>query len=264
MNKISKISSKRYYKSFSLVVLSMQIFTAIFATNVFAQISSSGVATTAVVIEDAPNGSVICTREDGNIMCSSEFDPSMYGVVSDTPAAAIVDDSLENGRLVIRNGIAEIRVTTQAGDISSGDLLTSSSINGVAQKATKNGYVIGISLDNYSASEVGVIQAMINIHPTTSLSGQRGNVLQFIRQGLAVPIFQPLESLRYLLAVLIIIISFTLGMVYFGRASRAGIEAIGRNPLARKVIQLTVILNIILTIVIVLVGLAIAYLILAF
>jgi F0F1-type ATP synthase membrane subunit c/vacuolar-type H+-ATPase subunit K len=51
-------------------------------------------------------------------------------------------------------------------------------------------------------------------------------------------------------------------MIYFGKASRAGIEAVGRNPLAKRVIQLTVVMNIVLTIVIVLVGLAIAYLIL--
>jgi F0F1-type ATP synthase membrane subunit c/vacuolar-type H+-ATPase subunit K len=59
-----------------------------------------------------------------------------------------------------------------------------------------------------------------------------------------------------------VIISFTLGMIYFGRASRTGIEAVGRNPLAKRVIQLTIFLNIVLTIVIVMVGLAIAYLIL--
>jgi hypothetical protein len=103
---------------------------------------------------------------------------------------------------------------------------------------------------------------MVNIHPSGAFSGSRGNLLQFIRDGLTVPIFEPIESLRYLLAIAIILISFTLGMIYFGRASRAGIEAIGRNPLAKKVIQFTVLLNISLTIIIILVGLGIAYLIL--
>jgi F0F1-type ATP synthase membrane subunit c/vacuolar-type H+-ATPase subunit K len=77
-----------------------------------------------------------------------------------------------------------------------------------------------------------------------------------------VPLLEPIESLRYLLAIAMVLIAFTLGMIYFGRSSRAGIEAIGRNPLAKKVIQLTVFMNIILTVVIVLVGLGIAYLIL--
>ena len=56
--------------------------------------------------------------------------------------------------------------------------------------------------------------------------------------------------------------SFVMGFVYFGRVARSGIEAIGRNPLASRIIQFNVILHILISIVIVLVGLAIAYLIL--
>lgn len=250
-------------KSLSLFA-SLFIITAHFTATSFAQVSSSSVATSALVIGEASNLSVVCTYQDGNAVCKEEYDPSMYGVVNDNPAAAIIDPDLENGRLVITSGVTSVSVTNAGGDIEEGDLLTSSKTPGVAQKATRNGYVLGVALEEFSGSEVGTIQMMVNIHPTTILSGQRGNILQFIRQGLAVPIFQPLESLRYLLAVVIIVISFTLGMVYFGRASRAGIEAIGRNPLASKVIQLTVIMNIVLTIVIVLVGLGIAYMILVF
>ena len=118
------------------------------------------------------------------------------------------------------------------------------------------------SFESGNLNTIGTIQVVINVHPESSLTGARGNLLQFIREGISVPIFSPVESLRYLLAVAIVLISFTLGMIYFGRASRAGIEAVGRNPLAKRVIQFTVIMNIVLTIVIVIVGLAIAYLIL--
>jgi F0F1-type ATP synthase membrane subunit c/vacuolar-type H+-ATPase subunit K len=62
--------------------------------------------------------------------------------------------------------------------------------------------------------------------------------------------------------VLIVLLSFVLGLVYFGRASRAGIEAIGRNPLAKRAIQMSIVMYVALSIVIILVGLAIAYLIL--
>ena len=117
-------------------------------------------------------------------------------------------------------------------------------------------------MDRIESSDVQRIQVLINIHPATTIAGARGNLIQFIRKGISVPVFQPLESLRYLLAVLIVIISFTMGLIYFGRASRTGIEAIGRNPLAKRVIQLTIMLNIVLTLVIILVGLAIAYMIL--
>ncbi|MCS7092621.1 MAG: hypothetical protein NZM26_04685 [Patescibacteria group bacterium] len=254
-------------KVFSIVLsflFGFFVITATIPVIVFADISSSSIATSAIVVGKIENLSVICTYRNGNSACKDEYDPSMYGVINDNPSTAIVDTSLANGRLVITSGVTLVRVTNAGGDITEGDLLTSSKIPGVAQKATRNGYVLGVALENFSGSETGVIQMMVNIHPTTILSGQRGNILQFIRQGLAVPIFQPLESLRYLLAIIIIIIAFTLGMFYFGKTSRAGIEAIGRNPLAKNVIQLTVIMNIVLTIVIVLVGLGIAYMILIF
>ena len=62
--------------------------------------------------------------------------------------------------------------------------------------------------------------------------------------------------------MLIVLITFALGIWYFGRVARSGVEAIGRNPLATRAIQLGVILNLLLTLVILLVGIALAYLIL--
>jgi F0F1-type ATP synthase membrane subunit c/vacuolar-type H+-ATPase subunit K len=58
------------------------------------------------------------------------------------------------------------------------------------------------------------------------------------------------------------VVAFTLGLVYFGRIARAGVEAMGRNPMAKRMIQLSVLLHVVLTIIIVLTGLGIAYLIL--
>jgi hypothetical protein len=72
----------------------------------------------------------------------------------------------------------------------------------------------------------------------------------------------PLESLRYLLAFIIAIVSFGLGFLYFGRVIKTGVEAIGRNPLASRTIQATIFVNIVITIVIVGTGLALAALIL--
>lgn len=245
-----------------LVILSFLSFKSI----VKAQISSSGIAISSPVKDDqAQDGDIICTYQEGNKRCSDEYDTGIFGVISDNPAAAIDDSALENKRLVITSGVATVRVSTTGGAIKEGDFITSSKIAGVGQKSARNGYVVGAALESYESGNpdnIGRIQVMVSIHPEGRLTGSRGNLLQFIRQGISVPVFSPVESLRYLLAVIIVIISFALGMIYFGRASRAGIEAVGRNPLAKNVIQFTVIMNIVLTIVIVLVGLAIAYLIL--
>ncbi len=233
---------------------------------VLAQPNSSGLATFMEVVDpEVMDGDIICAQSEGNVRCKSAFDTSMLGVVTDSPALAVEDTEVEKGRFIITQGIASVRVANINGPIKEGDFITTSTIPGVGVKADRNGYILGRSLQDYqgeSPESIGKVQVALNIRPVVTLSGNRGNLLQFIRDGIAVPLFEPLESLRYLLAVAIILVAFTLGLIYFGRASKAGIEAIGRNPLAKKTIQFTVFLNILLTIVIVLVGLGIAYLIL--
>lgn len=249
-----------------LILFIGSIFFLLSANLIFAQISSSAIAVPVPVVDtEVQDGDIICTYKEGNKRCSKSYDPAIFGVVSLKPAAFIEDKDIENSKLVVTSGITQVRVSSINGDIKEGDFITSSENPGVGQKATRNGFVLGVALEGYQSNDPKKeekILVLVNIHPSVSLSGPRGDLLQFIRQGIAVPVFEPVESLRYILASLMIVIAFTLGMVYFGKSSRSGIEAIGRNPLARKVIQFTVVLNIILTIVIVLVGLGIAYLIL--
>lgn len=255
---------------FSLIFSVLFLVVAFLITfeMIFAQITSSGIAIPAKINDpEAQDGDIICTYSDGNKRCNKPYDPAMFGIISDNPAASIEDSDLENPRRIITSGITLVKVSSAQGNIKDGDLITSSDIPGVGQKAIRNGYVLGSAIGEYKSDnpkEVGKVQVLVNIHPASFSGGSRGNLLQFIREGVAVPVFEPVESFRYLLAALMIVIAFSLGMIYFGRSSRAGIEAIGRNPLAKRVIQLTVILNIVLTIVIVLVGLGIAYLILIF
>lgn len=250
---------------FPLLIL-ITFFSGLLSRKVEAQVSSTGIAITTQVNDTAAqDGDILCTYSQGIARCNQEYDSAILGVINENPSSSIEDSEVEDGRLVLTSGVSTVRVSSVNGNIEEGDLVTTSENPGVGMKATRNGYVLGIAMESFKSDnpqDVGRIQVIINVHATAGLSGPRGNLLQFIRQGLTVPVFGPVESLRYLLAVAIVIISFTLGMIYFGRASRTGIEAIGRNPLAKRVIQMTVILNITLTIVIVIVGLGIAYLIL--
>jgi len=253
-------------KKINILIAILLLITVISINETKAQITSSGIATSVPINDsEAIDGDIICSYREGARRCENDYDPGLYGVISDNPAASIEDTELTDSRLIIASGIGLVRVSTMNGQIKEGDFITSSPVPGVGQLASRNGYVLGAALEDYGESSpenIGRILVMVGIHPATTMEGQRGNLIQFIREGIAVPIFEPLESLRYLLAVAIVIISFTLGMIYFGRASRTGIEAVGRNPLAKRVIQYTVVLNIVLTIVIVLVGLGIAYMIL--
>lgn len=235
------------------------------AIATFAQELSSGLAIEVPVVGQTVAGDVICSSNDIFSKCKSEYQTSMYGVIVDSSALEIKDSEIVDAKLVVSSGIADVRVTNKNGDIKKGSLITASNTEGIAQLASKNGYVLGSAVEDLVADEngVGIVQAVINVHPASGMGkGSGSNLVQFIRDGLTVPVFEPLESFRYLLAGVMIVISFTMGLLYFGRSSRAGIEAIGRNPLAKSTIQFTTVLNVLLTIVIVGVGLAVAYFIL--
>lgn len=251
-------------KKLQIQLLAISLF-LIITTNAVAQDLSSGLALEIPIEGEAVAGDILCSSETSFSKCAKEYHSSMYGVVVDSSPLELRDSELENSKLVITAGIATVRVSSTNGEIKKGNLLTSSNIEGVAQLATKNGYVLGSALEDYSGSEIGQIQAVVNINLSSAMSKSgSSNLIQFIREGLTVPIFEPLESFRYLLASIMIIVAFGLGLAYFGKSSKAGIEAIGRNPLAKSTIQFTTVLNVLLTIVIVAVGLGIAYFILIF
>jgi hypothetical protein len=243
-------------------------FLLVFGLNgeTFAQSQLTGIAVSVPVKEvDTQGGDLICSDGESYIKCINEYDPSLYGVASDEPAASLEDEGIENARLVVTDGQVTVRVSTINGNIAVGDLITTSLTAGIGQKATRNGYVLGSALQSYDAgdvNQVGEILVSLNIRPTSSLSDARANLFQTLREGLSASVLSPLASLRYILVASIVLSSFILGFVYFGRVAKTGVEAIGRNPLAGRTIEFSVILHILLTIVIVAVGLAISYLIL--
>ncbi len=254
-------------------ILLLVLLVQLFPTSVFSQAGSSSVAISLPIASDGvQDGNIVCANDtsiegalEGLVLCTLPYDPSIHGVVSDSPAVVLESEGDPNTRPVVSTGAANVLVSSENGNIVPGDHITSSETPGVGQKATNNGYVLGVALEGYesdSGDATGLIQVAINIHPAAGLSGPRSDLIQILRQGISAPLFEPLAALRYILAALMILVSFTLGFVYFGRVAKTGIEALGRNPMASRMIQLTVLFNIAITIVIVLIGLAIAYLVL--
>lgn len=260
------VSMKKYLKY--LKIAGLLIVTGVIITiPVNAQISSSGIAIPISTDEVFENGTILCSDAEGIIACENEYDQSMHGVLVTDPPVALesVGDEGEALSLYLPSGTAHVRVSGRNGAISEGGLITSSTTPGVGMSADKNGYVLGTALENYNADnpeDEGLILVSISIHPAAGLTGARSDLLQALRQGVRAPLFDPLDSLRYFLAALIVLVGFTLGFVYFGRVGRTGVEAIGRNPLASRMIQISVLIHVVVTIVIILVGLFIAYLIL--
>jgi F0F1-type ATP synthase membrane subunit c/vacuolar-type H+-ATPase subunit K len=229
---------------------------------VVAQEPGTGVAIPVPISEETQAGDVICSGNEGYRRCNFDYDTGIFGVVTEAPAVSLSAD-VDGQPLVLSVGNVPVRVSNRNGAIAIGDMVTSSTEPGVAQRADRAGYVLGTALEAYDSDVVNTIYVSLNIHPSNAFTDERSNLLETLRQGLVAPLLTPLAALRYILAAAVIIASFVMGFIYFGRVAKSGVEAIGRNPTASRKIQASVLVNIILTLGICLIGFGIAYLILA-
>lgn len=223
-------------------------------------VTSSGLALSVVTTGEVNNGDILCSSVEGAKACVGTYNTNMIGVYVDSPAILLDNLSLTDSKPVLASGKATVRVTVANGEIKQGDFITTSDKPGVGQKADRSGYVLGSALED--ATTDGVVLVSLGIRPALVVSNQRTNLLDSAKDALLSPYLSPLASLRYILAAIAAAGAFILGFMYFGRVAKSGVEAIGRNPLAGRLIQFSVILNLLLTLVIMGSGLAIAYLIL--
>lgn len=231
-----------------------------------AEISAEGVAVDIDVIgKNISEGSIISISDGRYGLSTIEYDPSVYGVVTDHPAVSFDDSSTTGKRPVVTFGKAKVRVATINGPIKTGDLVTTSQIPGVGQKATENGYVIGVAMESYqekNPQKVGTIFVSLHLNFGMLSASVKQNLIASLKRGAISPFLSPANALRYVVAGLIAVLSFVGGFWFFGRVSSRGVEAIGRNPLARKFILVSVVLNVLITIAVMGLGVALAYVIL--
>jgi len=195
---------------------------------------------------DAVDGDIVSFRDGAYRLASVRHDANMLGVVSKNPAITVGAGS-RDGVPVVSSGHTQVRVSTINGPIQSGDLITSSAIPGIGARAEGFGQVLGVALSDFETSdkeEIGMIPVSVNVRTHTPFT-------EFTSK--------PFDVLRYLLAFLIAAGSVIVGFVYFGKVARTGVEALGRNPLAGRLIEFGVFLNLFLTLGIIAIGIIIAY-----
>ena len=227
-----------------------------------AQDTSSGVAISIPITDkNAKDGNIISSTPKGYTLSKLPYDSSIYGVITENPSLFIENINLQGTKPVLSNGKAFVSVSTINGNIKTNDLITSSTIPGVGQKAKVNGFILGVALQNYTEPNKDKIgKILVSVNP--KFNATQRNLLQIIKSGLDAFPLSPLASLRYLLAAIIVATTFILGFVYFGKVARTGVQALGRNPLAGRSITLGILFNLLLTLGIMSIGLGIAYLIL--
>ncbi len=237
-----------------------------------------GIETTAIyeVADDmAVDGDILKASDKGLVRTAIGFDNKIFGIIQDNPL--IVYRTPTQGKPIVRSGIAQVNVTTLNGPIKYGDFLTSSAITGKGQKALESGYTLGMALGAFTGEGAvqvdgpngkvasGKIPVAVRIE-YTELTNPRfaGRLFGFIGTSLLENVSDPKQIgtiVRFIAAGLIILLSFTFGFLTFSRSIAKSIEALGRNPLAKATIQMTIVINIALLVVTAVVGIVASILI---
>jgi hypothetical protein len=220
-----------------------------------------------VPLDQGEEGDIVSYKEGNYALSSEAYDAEVYGVVTNSSVISLEDANVTQGRLVTYDGEANIKVTTANGAIKRGDPITTSATPGVGQKATSSGQILGVALQDYDSTnteEVGKVMALVDVRTNYINAGLKSNLIEALRSGYLGAVLNPGTSLRYILAICIIVIAFAIGFFSFGRISTNSVEALGRNPLASRMIRSVVVFNFLLTFIIMSVGLALAYFVLTF
>ncbi len=90
---------------------------------------------------------------------SKAYDTSAIGVIATRPALLMGgrDGEGVDGKPVALSGRIPVKVSAHNGAIKKGDLLTSSTIPGVAMKATKSGAVLGVAMSDFDGPGIGQV-----------------------------------------------------------------------------------------------------------
>jgi len=234
--------------------------------SIYAQEKAVGTAVSILTINnDVKDGDIIVSMPKGFGLTATAYDSNTYGVYTESPAIYLQNTSDTQAKPVIISGKAGVLVSSIGGNIKKNDFITTSTISGIGQKATRNGMILGTALEDYSSSNqkaTGKILVAVNPHFNAAFADNKTNILEVLRNASDPTTLTQATSLRYVLAAGIGLISFGIGFVYFGRITSKGVESLGRNPLASRIIQGNMILNFVLMIVIIAVGLGLGYMIL--
>jgi hypothetical protein len=177
-------------------------------------------------------------------------------------AAIVFKIEGDNQTPVVANGNAFVLVSGQNGPIKRGDLITASTSPGIGMKATKSGYVLGSALEDFDSTnpkETKKINVALNIRYNSFKTKVSQSLFDVLNLSAIATTEEPTTVFKYFLAGLIMVLAFVIGFFSFGRIANTGIEALGRNPLASRMIQLGIMLNVLITIAIIASGLVMAY-----
>lgn len=228
-------------------------------------VSSVGIANYMDIADtDVQNGDIVIGTAKGYMLSHQPYDTRVTGVITTRPAVELRNTEQKKGFPVVSRGSVFVKVTNENGAIKEGNFITTSSIKGVGMKSTRSGYIIGEALEdaNFSGGKkVVLIPITLNLRFVQIGSQTQNQVSDIFSMTQLAAYEQPIRVIQYIIAAIIVISSFGFGFLIFARAVNTGIQALGRNPLAGRMIQISIVFNLILIIIIIMTGVSLAYLV---
>lgn len=239
-----------------------------YPATIFAQ--DAGYAFNVTDGQAVPGDILINSKAKGIVRATQDYDKELFGILQSQPILLFKTKG-SSGKPVVRTGVAEVNITTLGGAIAIGDYITSSGIAGKGQKANLSGYTIGIAMGAFDETSEG---QKVTFSEKTYNSGKIPVALkieyaEISRAKTAIRALDAINSaffqnvqdpekfvnvVRYFIAGLIAVGSFLVGFFTFAKSIPKGVEAVGRNPLAKNAIQMSMIMNIFFTLLATLVG----------
>lgn len=239
-------------------------------------------AATKIVFKDdiPPVGSIVSFEDNKYRLSDKPYDSKMVGIIVDQADIVVEEDnSALANTLMINKGETRVLVNGETGPIDIGDLLTASSTPGQAMKADKDGIIVAVAMDKFTPAnnqDSTLIRGLVDIRFTTIGDTFSADSIGLSDQGMISTIKRSVSEIfglgpsgiagtspvfRYTLATLVVTIAFVSGFLLFGRIAMRGVEALGRNPLARRPIMIGIVMNSVFTILLVALAVILAYII---
>ncbi len=265
---------------------SLLILAFLISTSLAANISAATLSRDFFSDEKLAKGTIVSLDQQASKVLKSNFKNlhNMFGVVVEEGDISFKRQADEQIVAVANEGIMDTLVSTANGEIKSGDPITVRSVEGVGEKATQNGRIVGIAQDNFSAQSpngknftidqegskkdivVGLLPVKLGVTDYTlsnpalgTASEQERNWIERIADSFAGKEVKPIALIA---AGLVLVSGVFIATFLITSSSFASVISIGRNPFARKNIITSLIGLIALSVGIFASSIALAYLIL--
>ena len=228
------------------------IFTLIivFIHPVFAQNNEQGIAQNYLALtQGITSGEIVSLIQRGLLVgvypTSGNNASNMFGVINTNP---LVDVGIQSPNMlpVVTSGKVSVLVSNINGNISIGDIITSSQIPGIGAKNTQSGYILGTALENFNQLNTIKTETIsgkkIEIKSMTVLLGiQKYNDPGALEQSIvkldSSITGKTISFVRIVMATIIFLLGFVTFIYEISATSKQAIKAISRNPMSKKTVQ---------------------------